>query len=191
MATGNVRDIINAHGRLIKDPTDTTTAFPFGGTELGLAHTIRFLPREKKTAVVAEEYGGTIIEYLGLGADPVLLATTRGYDADMMQQIFTNTAQGAVTDERLINYSPASDTFGDRPGKILNDRGFTLMFAPTDTTHPFIVMFNAVGILEEAAEIPLAKEDEFGIIIEFHVLPGTAAPTGRSYQIGRLEDLTL
>lgn len=184
MATADPRRVIHAFGRLVANPTDLTTAFPYGGTALGLTADVIFSPNGRYSDVRAEEFGGELVEQIDGREDPVLAATIRGWDSDMLQRVFVRTAVGSSSGERVISY-PGSVRAGSRG----SDRAFILLFAPRNTEHhPAILFYRAISKTEDRLAIPLSQRREMVAQI---VWRGIRDGSGRVYADGRLEDLSL
>jgi hypothetical protein len=188
MATANVNQIRTIPGRLIKDPTDLSSAPNFGGTPLGLFRDVEFRFGYRTELITAMEYGGTPVESVYLGETAVLAGLLRSEDADAIGSIFPNSTLGTSSGERTIDGN-AFQTGKNRSGYLLSSKAIKLLFAPKDYERdPFIVIYKAIPALEEAAALQLAVTREYGIAVAFHAIPDS---TGRLYRIGRREDIAL
>src|SRR3972149_495263 len=115
MVAPNARSIIRVPGRLIADPTDLSAAYPYGGTELGIVRDAEFRFGVKTKLVTAEEWGGQVVEGFYAGESCVFIAVMRGYDNDMIGQVFMSTGLGA-SGNRRIRYEPGNTGSINRPG---------------------------------------------------------------------------
>lgn len=183
MATADIKNIVRLRGRLVKDPTNLSTAFPHGGTALGLARDMVFRFGFKTTFVHAEEFGARV-ETIFAGETAVFAAVLREFDKDAVSAIFPNTgASGA-----LIKGN-ASGSGINRAGTLLSSKSFKLLFSPTAVDHhQFVVIYKAVPMLEETAEFQMSLGDEVGIAVMFQAIPDSA---GKLYQIGKKADISL
>ena len=68
MATAATRNILRIPGRLCVGPTDLTTAFPHGGTALGVTRALEFRFGYRTYNATAEEFGGVTTRAYYTGA---------------------------------------------------------------------------------------------------------------------------
>lgn len=161
-------------GRLCADPTNLAGAFPHGGTDLGLVSEQRFRLNAERGEVRAEEFGGEATEYVIAGQSPVYAAFLTGLDSNMLAKIF----------ESGFKY-PGSNA----PGTLGSARGFKLLFSPRDTVnHPGLIVYNAVGLPDVAAELSFATNLDTGLLVVFK---GLRSASGNIYQVDKLGALTL
>lgn len=184
MASAAARRVVRAPGRLVANPTNLAAAFPYGGTELGSTKGLTVRPFAGVFPLTAWELGGAPIEYLHRGAAWGCSGFLRGADDDAIAAIFPNHAAGAVTQHQVVS-EPGSVAAGHR----LSNVSLKLLFVPRDSTRaPAWILYRAIPMLEEQAELEYAVEDEFGIPAVFMGIPDT---TGRTFVHGRIEDLSL
>ena len=74
MATARVRDILRIPGRLVINPTNLNSAFPHGGTELGLTRDAEMRFGITTSLVTAEEWGQAPVEAVYTGESAVFAA---------------------------------------------------------------------------------------------------------------------
>lgn len=186
MTTPNARSIIKLKGRLVANPTDLTLAYPHGGEELGLVARGRFVPNIRHQIVRAEEFGAQVTEVVRSGTgSAVLLALMRGYDDDMVKRVFPSTSVGTSSNTRLVE----ADAVSGGQGTLLSTSSIVLFFSPEDVDqHPSILMYNALPLVEEAAEMQLDISSELTVAVAFRLVHDA---TFRNYRIGRREDLSL
>jgi hypothetical protein len=173
MATPDVRNVLRVPGYLVKDPTNLATAFPHGGTALGMIRSIevRWTPRAK--VIAAEEWGGTAVSQVYTGETVILAAILRSWDSTAVASIFP-AASGAT-----VNYRVA--TGGTRPGTLQTPH--KLVFSPVALDyHPFVYFPAAVGLPDAAARLQLSLAEEIGLAVVWRALP--ADSSGSVYQIG-------
>ena len=183
MAQQTAKDILLNDGRLCAAPSSLTTAFPHGGTALGSVRDVIFRPRAKTGFVTAEEFGGETIEAVQGGESPFLACILRGMDNDMISRVWPNSAAGSVSTDRVIS-APGSNA----PGRKRSDDSFALLFSPNDTANGrALIIFKALPIIIEDADIVFHKREESGVSVVFRAIRNS---NGKLYQFGRLEDLS-
>lgn len=184
MAASAARRVVRAPGRLVQNPTSLAAAYPYGGTELGGTKGLLVRPFSGVYPITAWELGGDPIEYLNRGAAWGCSGFLRGADDDAIAAIFPNSAAGAVTQHRVVS-EPGSVAAGHR----LSDSSLKLLFVPRDPIRaPAWILYRAVPMLEEQAELEFSTEDEFGLPVVFMGIRDTS---GRTIKWGRIEDLAL
>ncbi len=187
MATPNPRDVLRVPGRLSASPTDLTTAYPHGGTALGVVKHIVFRPNAQYVEgmiVTAEEYGGEMVEALQGPEGAVLGAVLSSWDDDAVAQIFPNSATGATTGN-VFTTAPGSN----RAGSLLSGRAVPIMFTPLDEENlPSLILYRAVPSIEESAALSLTLGDEFGLGLIFAGIRNTS---GNLWTMGLKRDISL
>lgn len=184
MATADQREAMRIVGRLCSGPTDLAAAFPHGGTALGMVTRATFRVGLRRRVHLGLEYGNEPIEVTRGGQTAVLGVLIRGYDNDMWSRIFTGTTAGAETGKTVAAY-PGSN----RAGRLGSDDAVTLLYSPRDTEkHPALIIYRAVPLLEETAEMRFSMNEEFGVPGLFL---GLRNASGSVWRMGRLEDLAL
>jgi hypothetical protein len=164
-----------------------TTAFPHGGTALGITRDAEFRFNHRHHIVTAEEWGNSPCEVLDCGEGAILACVLREFDNDMLAKVFLNTATGASSGDKTLSFGPVLAT--NKPGYRLSVKGFKLLFSPRSVdTHPHILIYNAAPVMEDAALIQMSLAEEMGVAAAFIALPDA---TGRVYAIGKREDLSL
>ena len=194
MGTSHPRNMRRLKGRLVLGPTDLTTTFPYGGTELGLCRSASFVFGIKYAPIQAEEFGGNAVEWVYQTESAVLSAVLREYDDDMVSSLFINGERGFETDGTKTTASGKPVIKGDiqgaiKPGGVVTAKIIKLLFAPDDEDHhEFLVMYNALPMIEEASQMKLTAADWAEIGVVFHAVPDSA---GKLYQFGRKTDISL
>lgn len=187
MSVAVTRKVLRIPGRLCADPSDLTAAFPHGGTALGITRDAEFRFGASKHVITAEEWGNIPCEVIVGGETAVMGCVLREFDNDMVKKVFLNPATGSSSGDQVINSKAPAATL--KPGYRLSLKGFKLLFSPKSVdTHPHILMYNALPILDEAALVQASLAEELGIAVAFHAVPDSS---GRVYAIGKREDLTL
>ena len=196
MAVPTPENIMRLKGRFVKDPSDLTAAYPYGGTALGIIGAARFLPGVKSAPLPGEEFGNVITEVLTTASAGILMAPLRSYDGDLLPQLFSpqNSTAGSSSGEQVVAGKVAStagavSNSDGSPGKYASADSFKLMFCPDAEDHqPFLIFYNAMPLVQEAAEIQLTLPADLEIAVAFHAAPDA---TYRTYAWGLREDLTL
>jgi hypothetical protein len=184
MATARQDNVLRIPGRLIAAPTNLNTDFPFGGTELGMASDVIWRPNLRRLEIRGEEYGGEITDIVKTGQAPQLGAFVRGFDPDMIQKVFEGSSESTKSGKPIVDYPTDA-----APGTLASATGFVLLYAPFNTEeHPGILLYNAVALLEEVAEMRLSRKAEFGVPVLFY---GLRDSSNRVYQKMLMEDMTL
>ncbi len=184
MGTANARLIRRVPGRLVKDPTDLSIAFPFGGTPLGIMGAMEFRPAIQTTQTQDEMIGRTI-RTIVTAEQPVFAGVLRDFDGDLVKLAFLNSKdgdQGVVIKGR--SFGPGTS---NRAGFNLRDRAIKLLFSPLAIdSEDHILMYHAVTLVDESAALQLSIASEKDLAMIFEVQPD---PDGRDYDIGRRDDL--
>lgn len=181
--TPNPRDILRVPGRLSYGATSLLTAYPHGGTALGVVRAITAAPNERAVNVVAEEYGGETVERIYLGQGWTLSAILRSYDPAALALLTPNSAAGTVSQERLVT-EPGTV----RAGHARASAGVKLVFTPDAPDAPYLVLYRAVPSLDGSAALQFGRSTELEIAMVFAALRDAS---GRMIAMGRREDITL
>lgn len=185
MGTPDVARILaGVPGRLCVGPMNLATAFPHGGTALGLVRELAVRVLTARAEVVAEEFGAEAVEQVYLGQRWALVGTMRSLDDDMVQRLFPATATGTTTQHRVISYPGTA-----RAGDLRSASSVVLCFSPDDLDrHPMVLFHRALPLVEEQAELQARLDQEAGFAFAFLAIRAT---DGRAVSLGQREDLTL
>jgi hypothetical protein len=105
----------------------------------------------------------------------------------MMSAVWHNTQTSAYGEVGVVG--KVSGDGIKRAGTDLVARGFKLLFAPVaDDRHPSVLLYNAVPMPNESAELQLSIGREMGLALIFHAIPDT---TGRTYAVDLRSNLSL
>ncbi len=127
-------------GRLAYGCTNLATAWPHGGTGLGLVGVCEIVPQQAYRVLTAEETGSAV-EVLWLGGDVVAYFTAMGWDNDAQAVIHPNSDQSSG--HTIVKW-PGTDVVVGTPTTTLTN----VVFTPWDTT-------NSRGwIIYKAAPLP-------------------------------------
>ena len=188
MATSNPRNIRRFKGRLTWNPTDLTTVFPHGGTELGLVRDLVFRFGIATEEIRAEEWGNVPTEYVYSGTSGFLVAILREFDNDAVGVIFPDTPAGAATGDQILR-GAASGSGVALGGTLLSTLSGVLVVSPdSPETQEFLVLYNAIPMVEEASKLQISAGQEMGIAVVFRATPDA---THRMWNIGKRRDLSL
>jgi hypothetical protein len=184
MSQGNPTKVIHAPGKLILNPTDNTNTTDAGGTELGLVADAIFRPNLLRRDLTAEEYGSEVFEIIEAGEQAILSCLLRGWDADAVATVFKETSTGTNSGDTGVEY-PGSL----RAGTLGTDRAVKILYLPDASDEiPAIYLYNAIPLVQEAAELALAMNTEQVIAVFFQAIRDSS---NRVYTIQKLEDITL
>lgn len=165
-------------GRLCRNPTDLSIAFPHGGEDLGLVTNMAFRPNQRRYEATGEEYGGETVETYVTGERILFVAALLGAPESGCIRIFRDATAAR------IRYPGSS-----LPGSLGSAQSFKLLFSPRDkTVHPGLMIYKAIPMLDEAAEIAISLNTDFIIPVMFR---GIRDGTGRVYEIAKLADMAI
>ena len=188
MATGNPRNIRRFRGRLAWNPTDLTTAFPHGGTELGVVRDLVFRFGIATEEIRAQEWGNVPTEYVYKGSSAFLVAVLREFDNDAIGTVFPDTPAGATTGDQIIRAAGSGSgvTFG---GVLLSTISGVLVVSPdSPEDQEFLLLYNAFPMPEETSELQISAGSEVGLAVVFRA---GLDSTHRQWNIGKRRDLSL
>lgn len=174
MSAPLARNVLRVPGRLVKNPTDLSSAYPYGGTELGVVRDIEFTPGIGTEHLMAEEFKtsvGTIVT----GHNAVLACVLRSWDNDMLAAVLPNVQTDAFGEVGVLGR--VGDGF-NRAGYDMETQAFKLLFAPfAEEQHRFILLHNAVPLIEESQRMRLVLSEEFGLPLMFYASPDSQKRT--------------
>lgn len=184
MATSDPLSALEVPGRLVKDPTDLTGDFPYGGTELGLLRDVAWELVDVYQRHTAEEFGSRVMGDLWCGEAFSIAFALRSQDDDALAAIWPNTRVGAVSQHRVL-YGPGSR----KPGSLTETaKAAALLFVPDDLhNHNAVLLPRALPRRDRLNRVPLHLNGEQLLGSTWLAIPGA---NGLAYEIGRLVDLT-
>lgn len=169
-------------GRLAYGCDNLSTEWPHGGTGLGLVGSIYLEPPGGVIRLPAEDLGGASSAVIYVGGDAVLGASVENWDdaasAGVLSAVFPNVT--TINTRHRIDW-PA--TPGTQPTALE-----PLVFTPRDSTHPGLILYKAVPLLEESARLWLSSYRFLRVPLLFL---GLADASDRVAAMGRLSDLQL
>lgn len=183
-----VRRALRVPGRLVWAPTDLTTAYPMGGTEIGFLKKHAVELREPKVEISAEEWGAEVVEVVSGGERVSFVATLADYDEDALAQVFLNSSVGSVTGRRIIGGST------NRAGYLYGSRSGVLAFVPesvisgNDDVDRMVIFHNAIPMVEAQAKL----DKQLDLVDQVPVVfVATRTALKPSYEMGFRADLSL
>lgn len=188
MTTPNVRDLLYAPGRLSFGPTNVTTAYPHGGTALGLVKGVSVLlgpEYDSARDILASERGNQVADNVRGPTKAVMSGFLHSYDSDLIQRLFPNTSVVVVaggTGHRLVQEPGAV-----RPGQRMSDVAVDLVYTPDDVDHvPMVRINNAMPFLDASPALQLALDIEWALAFTF---VGIMDSNDLMYQFGQRHDI--
>lgn len=181
------RNLLRVPAELVWNPTNLLTAFPHGGTQLGLVRDIEAKLGILETGVVAEEFAGQVVDTVyETDRGIVVSAVVRDLDPDVLTKVFANTSSSTITKStRLKGYAIDS---AYRPGILGSTRAGKLCVSPRAVDdHPMLVLYNAIPILNPEALINYCWSKELGLMISF---VGTPDSAGKVWEFDKRRNLT-
>ena len=141
MGAADLDTVYAVSGRLAKACTNLATAWPHGGTGLGLVGEVSVLPQRAARLLIYEEFnapGGVI----RAGGPVELRCRTRNWDADAIASLFRggSTSSG----QPLLSWSP-----GVALATPLTNVVFTPDAASLGDPPPTLALFNVVAVPED------------------------------------------
>jgi len=182
MAAGNPARIIRAPGKLVVNPTDLTTAYPYGGTEVGLTKTVVVKP-QGNSYLVSSEGRGEISDFLEADNRWVVGFYLRGFDDDALLLLHPDFAEvGEVTGHTSFRV-PARAV----PGASALPRARKLLYVPDDPINtPALLVYRGIPDFENNSDISFQRKSEFGMAMAVECLRDEQ---NRILEIGRLADM--
>lgn len=133
-------------GKLAYGCSDLSSAWPHGGTGLGLVGAVYLSPPSLYSSLPAEETNAAA-NVLQLGGDLVMGITLRAWDSDALAALFPNTTTSGGN--RIISW-PAT-TVGVAVSTLTN-----VVFTPNNPDHPAVVIYKAAPLLQVNAQLYLS-----------------------------------
>ncbi len=180
-------NFLRVSGRVCFGPTDLSTEYPHGGTDLGRIRNAIFTFKEDAQEIRAEEFGGATVDYVWQGYRGALACVFREWDIAAMQQSCPNTSTGS-SGQVLISGQVFGTTADTPVGSLVSDRAIKLLVSPRDPAHPGLLLYEAFPMLEESSRMQISIGADFGLAAVFR---SSHKSTGETFQAGLIEDMTL
>lgn len=158
MAAGAITRTLRNPGRLVVDPTDLSTTYPYGGTEVGLTNQATISVLSDEPVRVWSEGLGEVTDVLEPNKRFAFSALLRGWDHDAVETLFPrNYTAGTTSPNHAIYSEPGSRT----PGQSAVGRAVILLFVPDDLLHGKAVLcYSAVPEWTPGAEVVFQRSEE-------------------------------
>jgi len=185
MAAGDVARVIRAPGRIVIGPTTAfaTTAYPYGGTEIGKSNLCVLQPAGTPFRVESEALGEAT-DILEPNNRYVFSCFLRGWDDDGVQQMLAGGYNAGATTQHAFFDVPQNV-----PGASSIGRAVILAYVPDDLIHSDgALIYRGIPDWSEGAEIAFQRGPEFGIPLSVDCLRDG---NGNLLRVGRLADLSL
>lgn len=184
MAAPSAARITHLAGKLCQDPTDLSTAYPHGGTALGIVRAGEWRFSLRTFAVTAEERGSSPVRAYYTGESGVLAVVARELDNDMLTALFVGASAGGTTGRTGVDVDV--ETASTRAGQEITD--MKILFSPIAKTDHAIYLPRAVPMVDEAAKVNLRVNADVGVLCLFMATPDDQ---GRSAIVRPIQDITL
>jgi len=183
----DVERVLRVGGQVAFGVTNLATAWPHGGTGLGVVTYAVVMPNRKTFAVrgADDKYAGQITDVYNAGENWTLGLSLRQWEDDILTAIFRNYTT-AVSGNKVLVDAIQMGSSGLAPGASVPSLG-NLLFTPNNPEHPAVLFYDVRPIIEETNELLLTAINELQVDLVFQALH-----TGsRLYQMGLLTDLSL
>lgn len=170
-----------AGGKLSYGCTDLSTAYPHGGTALGMFGSIVLrVPSEHRLLIEEEHNAPGAVQWLG-GA-LILGGRLRTWgDDDALAAVMPNTSSSS---NGVTVQWPGSTVPTGAPAAVLTN----LVFTPINAEHPHLVIYKAVALPDRDASLPLTAYRYLDLPVVFVATPNAAGNYGA---MGPKADLSL
>ena len=167
-------------GRLAYGCTSLATAWPHGGTGLGLVGSIFVFPPSASKALLAEETNSAS-EVLWLGGDLTVSLTANGWENDALA--FLNPNSSMVSTHVVVEW-PGSDVVVGAPTTTYTN----VVFTPTNTEHPGLILYKVAPVPEVNQRLALSAVRWLEVPAVLVALPDASDRLGK---MGRFSVLSL
>ena len=189
MGVPNVAFALRAPGRLSYGATSLATAYPHGGTALGLTRQVAVKQFGRYADITAEEFGSEVVDRLWTGDNWIMVAILESFDNDAIKNIFRNTVIGGTSSDRVVVHPQTVNPV--RPGSSIATAAplTPLVFTPLDMLlNPMVVFYRALPEVLSDMSMELGLDRNLHVAMRFTAIRNSA---GRSVAIGKREDLSL
>lgn len=187
MSAPNTSRVYRVTGRLYVgvDPSDLEDkATDYGGTPLGQINRIAFRTGVEHARVYFEQFARTG-EVLMMQRDLEVGFSLRDWDGETLEQLWPNTAAGATSPDRVMQFPGTSYESGEK----LSAFAKTVLFASDRPEHPSFILYNALPLVDPAEQIDFTFQREAKHKLFFLALPDTNVGPWRCAAMGKLADL--
>jgi hypothetical protein len=186
---------VAAASSIIRIPVDvlwTTGNFDFGnpatygGTYLGEARNIEFIPEQILRPIWGEVLG-CWKDVIYCGEKVTVKMTIRYPDSDALSTIAPRTVASGSSGIRWL-FRPGGTTANTRAGTSLYTvSGKLLLAARARNNHPFLILRQAIPCISETALLRWSLKEEWGLDCSFY---GSVDSSGRVYDHAQRQNLT-
>lgn len=185
MASGDVARILRAPGKIVVGPTNLSTAFPYGGTLIGLSRLCVLKPLGTNLRVVAEGLGGEPTDVLHSQNEYVFSCFLRGWDDDAVRFFWPDNYEVGAVSGHALQTIPGTLM----AGASMLSHALKVLYVPDDVVHvPSLLIYSGIPDWSDSAEMALQRREELGLPVAMDCIRDA---TGRILQLGMLADLTL
>jgi hypothetical protein len=186
MAAPATRNVLKGvPGKLVKDPTNLSAAYPYGGTELGLTHNMKVRMKASHHVLTAEEWGDQPWEVVHCGYPLFFAATLRGMDNDALAAFFPDTTTGDPSGDTNIRFRVDNGRAGD----FISAKSMKLLFVPEAVKRQrAVIIRDAIPVVAEEAEFALSAAEEHVISVVWYAIPDSS---NRVAEVAYIKDLAL
>jgi hypothetical protein len=184
MVAGEASRVIRASGRVVVAPTNLATAYPYGGTEVGLTRACVLQPLGTGFRIVSEGLGEAT-DVLEASNEYVFACLLRGWDDDAIESFFAGGYREGLVAKRATWSAPGTTT----PGESALNRALKVLFVPDDVLHvPAVLVYRGVPDWGPNAALAFQRREELGLPLALDCLRDNL---GRIVSVGILADLEL
>lgn len=185
MAVGRASRTVRGAGRVVIGPTDLSTTYPYGGTEVGLSMGCALLPLGRPYRVESEGLGEAT-DILEADNQYVFSCILRGWDDDAVEKLLSGGFIAGGTTRHATWEEPGTKT----PGASSIPRAVILLYVPDDLIrNPALLAYRAIPDWTDGAELAFQRTTELGLPLAFDLLRG--ATPAKLFTVGRFPDLSL
>ncbi len=187
MAAGVSHRVLRAPGRLVVTPTTAFNSgtYPYGGTEIGIVKEVSLVMVGNPAYPVIYESLGEVGELLEPDNRWIFACFVRAWDADAVEQFLSAGYSAGVYSQHGIMSIPGTRV----PGAASIGTALKIAYIPDDETHvPGALIYQAIPMWSEDAELAFRRGDELGIPLTFTCLRDGS---DRILKVGIMADLAL
>lgn len=184
MASGSSSRIIRSPGKIVVGPTNLSTAYPYGGIEIGQARVVTLSISGVDYRVQSEGIGN-IGDVLSGPKRVVFSCFLRGWDDSAIKELWSEGyTLGSVSGHSVWSY-PGTSLVGSSRLSV----GKVILFVPNNTVaHPAVLIYRGIPDWSDSTEIAFSLKDEMGLPL---VVECVQSSSGKVVQSGRIVDLSL
>lgn len=197
MASPAVSQALRVPGRLSVGATDLSTAYPHGGTALGLVDAVTFRRVEVNRMIRATEYGGEVVTHVRGGVNWLCAFNIRGADGDALTAVFPNVFTGTNNSQVGLRHGENATDFvvtNRVAGSLAHADADVFVFTPDDTDHHGVIFYAGIPLgyqeLGNEGDVELEMGDEPDMLWSVAFLATRRAADGRAVEVQLVADMT-